>query len=204
VLGIIGGAKVSDKISVLKNILEKMDAVLIGGGMANTFLKAMGKEIGLSLVESDMIDTAQEIMKLASERKCGFFLPEDVVVAPGIDAGQEARVASIDEIHANEMALDIGPVTVKKFSSEIEKAGTIVWNGPMGVFEKEAFKKGTMEIALAIANSKAFSVIGGGDSVRAVKQAGVSDKVSYISTGGGAFMEFMEGKILPGVAALES
>jgi phosphoglycerate kinase len=172
--------------------------------MANTFLKAMGKEIGLSLVESDMIDTAQEIMKLASERKCGFFLPEDVVVAPGIDAGQEARVASIDEIHANEMALDIGPVTVKKFSSEIEKAGTIVWNGPMGVFEKEAFKKGTMEIALAIANSKAFSVIGGGDSVRAVKQAGVSDKVSYISTGGGAFMEFMEGKILPGVAALES
>jgi phosphoglycerate kinase len=204
VVGIIGGAKVSDKISVLKNILEKMDAVLIGGGMANTFLKAMGKEIGLSLVEGDMIDTAQEIMKLASERKCGFFLPEDVVVAPGIDAGQEARVASIDEIHVNEMALDIGPVTVKKFSSEIEKAGTIVWNGPMGVFEKEAFKKGTMEIALAIANSKAFSVIGGGDSVRAVKQAGVSDKVSYISTGGGAFMEFMEGKILPGVAALES
>jgi phosphoglycerate kinase len=203
-VGIIGGAKVSDKISVLQNILEKMDAVLIGGGMANTFLKAMGKEIGLSLVESDMIDTAQEIMNLARERKCGFFLPEDVVVASGIDAGQEARVASIDEIHANEMALDIGPVTVKKFSLEIEKAGTIVWNGPMGVFEKEAFKKGTMEIALAIANSKAFSVIGGGDSVRAVKQAGVSDKVSYISTGGGAFMEFMEGKILPGVAALES
>ncbi|MFH0959448.1 MAG: phosphoglycerate kinase, partial [Pseudomonadota bacterium] len=118
--------------------------------------------------------------------------------------GDAARITLIDGIETNEMALDIGPMTVKIFNSQIEKAGTIVWNGPMGVFEKEAFKKGTMEIALAIASSKAFSVIGGGDSVRAVKQAGVSDKVSYISTGGGAFMEFMEGKILPGIAALES
>jgi phosphoglycerate kinase len=204
VLGIIGGAKVSDKISVLKNILVKMDAVLIGGGMANTFLKANGKEVGRSMVETDMIETAQEIMEQARQRQCEFCLPEDVVVAPGIDAEQEARVSLIDGIHANEMALDIGPITVKTFSSEIKKAGTIVWNGPMGVFEKEAFKRGTMEIALAVASSNAFSVIGGGDSVRAVKQAGVSDKVSYISTGGGAFMEFMEGKILPGVAALES
>lgn len=203
-LGILGGAKVSDKISVLKNILGKMDSVLIGGGMANTFLKAKGKQVGASLVETDMLEIAKEIMEIAEQRKCGFYLPEDVVVATSVDAGQEARVTSSDEIQANEMVLDIGPITVKNFASEIEKALTIVWNGPMGVFEKEAFKTGTMAIAGAVANSHAFSVIGGGDSVRAVKQAGVSEKVSYISTGGGAFMEFMEGKVLPGIAALES
>jgi phosphoglycerate kinase len=151
-----------------------------------------------------MIQTAKEIMELAIQRKCLFCLPEDAVVAPGIENGQEARVVQVKNIGSKDMVLDIGPATVKKFRAEIEKAATIVWNGPMGVFEKDAFKQGTMNIAKAVASSKAFSVIGGGDSVRAVAQAGVSDEVSYISTGGGAFMEFMEGKILPGVAALES
>ncbi|MCX5872439.1 MAG: phosphoglycerate kinase [Deltaproteobacteria bacterium] len=204
VVGILGGAKVSDKISVLKNILNKMDVVLIGGGMANTFLKAKGLEVGLSLTEEDMIQTAKEIMERAIQTKCLFCLPEDAVVAPGIENGQEARVVQVKNIGSKDMVLDIGPATVKKFTAEIEKAATIVWNGPMGVFEKDAFKQGTMNIAKAVASSKAYSVVGGGDSVRAVAQAGVSDEVSYISTGGGAFMEFMEGKILPGVAALES
>ncbi len=204
VVGIIGGAKVSDKISVLKNILTKMDMVLIGGGMANTFLKAEGLEVGISLVENDMIAIAKEIMEIASARKCDFCLPKDVIVASGMDNGAEAKVTSVDKIGLKEMALDIGPVTTREFSGRIQKAGTIIWNGPMGVFEQAAFKKGTMEIAKAVAASKAFSVVGGGDSVRAVIQAGVSEKISYISTGGGAFMEFLEGKALPGVVALES
>ncbi len=204
VVGIIGGAKVSDKISVLKNILTKMDMVLIGGGMANTFLKAEGLEVGISLVENDMIAIAKEIMEIASARKCDFCLPKDVIVALGMDNGVESKVTSVDKIGLKEMALDIGPVTTREFSGRIQKAGTIIWNGPMGVFEQAAFKKGTMEIAKAVAASKAFSVVGGGDSVRAVIQAGVSEKISYISTGGGAFMEFLEGKALPGVVALES
>lgn len=204
VVGIIGGAKVSDKISVLKNILTKMDMVLIGGGMANTFLKAEGLEVGISLVENDMIAIAKEIMEIASARKCDFCLPKDVIVTSSMDNGAESKVTSVDKIGLKEMALDIGPVTTREFSGRIQKAGTIIWNGPMGVFEQAAFKKGTMEIAKAVAASKAFSVVGGGDSVRAVIQAGVSEKISYISTGGGAFMEFLEGKALPGVVALES
>ncbi len=204
VVGIIGGAKVSDKISVLKNILMKMEAVLIGGGMANTFLKAKGVEMGASLVENDMLETAKEIMSIAQEKKRLFCLPEDVVVAAGIELGSQAHVTPVGKIEPLEMALDIGPATVRKFDAQIEKASTIIWNGPMGVFEKDAFKKGTMDIARAVAASDAFSIVGGGDSVRAVAQAGVADKISYISTGGGAFMEFMEGKTLPGVAALES
>ena len=181
-----------------------MDMVLIGGGMANTFLKAEGFEVGISLVENDMITIAKEIMEIASDRKCEFCLPKDVIVASGMDNGTEAKVTSVEEIGPKEMALDIGPVTTREFSERIQKAGTIIWNGPMGVFEQAAFKKGTMEIAKAVAASKAFSVVGGGDSVRAVIQAGVSEKISYISTGGGAFMEFLEGKALPGVVALES
>ncbi len=204
VVGIIGGAKVSDKIGVLKNILTKMDMVLIGGGMANTFLKAEGFEVGISLVENDMITIAKEIMEIASDRKCEFCLPKDVIVASGMDNGTEAKVTSVEKIGPKEMALDIGPITTREFSGHIQKAGTIIWNGPMGVFEQAAFKKGTMEIAKAVAASKAFSVVGGGDSVRALIQAAVSEKISYISTGGGAFMEFLEGKALPGVVALES
>ncbi|MGC8658928.1 MAG: phosphoglycerate kinase [Desulfomonilaceae bacterium] len=203
VVGIIGGAKVSDKINILENILGKMDTVLIGGGMANTFLKAKGMELGKSMIESDMVSTAQHIIERAMTKKDSLCLPKDVVVAPDLDGGAEARVVSIDKIGPSEMALDIGPITIREFSDRIQRAATIVWNGPMGVFEKEAFKKGTMEIAKAVAASSGFSVIGGGDSVRAVVQAGVSGKVSYISTGGGAFMEFLEGKVLPGIAALE-
>ncbi len=204
VVGIIGGAKVSDKISVLKNILTKMNTVLIGGGMANTFLKARGLEVGNSLVENDMIGIAKEIVEIASAQKCELCLPKDVIVASGMDNDAKTKVTSVDKIGLDEMALDIGPDTTHEFTQHIQKAATIVWNGPMGVFEQTPFKKGTMDIARAVAASNAFSVVGGGDSVRAVIQAGVSEKISYISTGGGAFMEFLEGKELPGVVALES
>jgi phosphoglycerate kinase len=203
VVAIFGGAKVSDKLGVLHNILGRMDAVLIGGGMANTFLKAEGMDVGASKVEEDMIGTAEDILKSGREKGCAIVLPADVVVAEAIEEGAKTEVVDVREIPAGKMALDIGPKTAEVFKGEIAKAGTIVWNGPMGVFEMAAFKKGTMEIADAVAEAKGFSVVGGGDSVRAVHQAGIANKISYISTGGGAFMEFMEGKTLPGVAALE-
>ena len=203
VVAIFGGAKVSDKIEVLKNIVQRMDTILIGGGMANTFLMAQGYNMGASRIEEDMIETARQIMSSAKERGAKVVLPIDVVASVSIDDETSAKTLGVKDFPLDQMALDIGPQTVKEFENEISKAGTIVWNGPMGVFESEAFKKGTMEIANAVANSSAFSLVGGGDSVRAVHQAGVSDKISYISTGGGAFMEFMEGKTLPGVAALE-
>lgn len=203
VVAIFGGAKVSDKLGVLQNILGRMDAVLIGGGMANTFLKAEGMDVGASKVEEEMIGTAEDILNSGREKGCSIVLPSDVVVADAIEEGAKTDVVDVRHIPAGKMALDIGPKTADAFKGEIGKAGTIVWNGPMGVFEMPAFKKGTMEIAVAVADAKGFSVVGGGDSVRAVHQAGISDKISYISTGGGAFMEFMEGKTLPGVAALE-
>ena len=203
VLAIFGGAKVSDKIEVLKNIVRRMDSILIGGGMANTFLVAKGFNLGASRVETDMVETAGEIMAAAKQNGGRVCLPVDVVASPTIEDEASAQIYEVKNLPVDRMALDIGPLTVKEFENEISKAGTIVWNGPMGVFESEAFKKGTMEIARAVANASAFSVVGGGDSVRAVKQAGVTDRISYISTGGGAFMEFMEGKTLPGVAALE-
>lgn len=203
VLAIFGGAKVSDKIEVLKNIVSRMDTILIGGGMANTFLVCQGISMGSSRVEEDMIDTAKMILLTAGEKGSNVCLPVDVVASTAIDNESAARTFNVRDLPANEMALDIGPLTVKEFENEISKAGTIVWNGPMGVFESDAFKVGTMEIARAVANAPAFSLVGGGDSVRAVHQAGVSEQISYISTGGGAFMEFMEGKTLPGVAALE-
>jgi len=203
VVAIFGGAKVSDKIEVLKNIVQRMDTILIGGGMANTFLMAQGYNMGASRIEEDMIETARQIMSSAKERGAKVVLPIDVEASVSIDDETSAKTLGVKDFPLDQMALDIGPQTVKEFENEISKAGTIVWNGPMGVFESEAFKKGTMEIANAVANSSAFSLVGGGDSVRAVHQAGVSDKISYISTGGGAFMEFMEGKTLPGVAALE-
>ena len=203
VLAIFGGAKVSDKIEVLKNIVQRMDSILIGGGMANTFLVCQGFNLGASRVETDMVETAGEIMASAKKKGGQVCLPVDVVASKSIEDESSAKIYEVKDLPVDQMALDIGPLTVQEFEKEISKAGTIVWNGPMGVFESEAFKKGTMEIARAVANSPAFSVVGGGDSVRAVKQAGVSDRISYISTGGGAFMEFMEGKTLPGVAALE-
>jgi phosphoglycerate kinase len=203
VVSIFGGAKVSDKLVVLENIIEKMDSILIGGGMANTFLKAKGVEVGSSKIEEDMLGAAAEIMKTAKEKGRTILLPSDVVIAEKIEAGAATETIGLGSVPAGKMALDIGPVSVEDFRKEIAKAGTIIWNGPMGVFEIDIFSKGTMDIGQAVAESKAFSLVGGGDTIRAVRQAGVTDKISYISTGGGAFMEFMEGKVLPGIAALE-
>jgi len=204
VVAIFGGAKVSDKIAVLQNIVDRMDAVLIGGGMANTFLRARGTDMGSSAIEQEMIPVATEIIEKARKRGCTVLLPTDVVAADKMEQGARAEVVDLGTVPQGEMALDIGPKTTAVFRDAINEAGTIVWNGPMGVFEIDAFKQGTMQIASAVASAKGFSLVGGGDSVRAVQQAGVADKISYISTGGGAFMEFMEGKTLPGVAALES
>ena len=203
-VAIIGGAKVSDKIEVLRNLLGKVDALLIGGAMAYTFLKAQGKQVGKSLVEEDKIGLAKDLLTEAQNKNVRMVLPVDHVVAEKIDAAAPARVASVDAgIPAGQMGLDIGPATVAAFSKEIATAKTIVWNGPMGVFEVAPFAKGTMQIAQAIAaNRAATSIVGGGDSVAAVHQAGVADKITHISTGGGASLEFLEGKKLPGVEAL--
>jgi len=204
VVAIFGGAKVSDKLGVLTNILDRMDVVLIGGGMANTFLRASGTAMGTSRIEEDLVGTASEILQSAKNMGREVLLPVDVVVADRMEGVSRGELVDVQSVPSEEMALDVGSRTIKNFEVEIGKAGTIIWNGPMGVFENPAFSHGTMEIARAVAASGAFSVVGGGDTIRAVQQRGVADKISYISTGGGAFMEFMEGKILPGVAALES
>ena len=203
-LAILGGAKVSDKIGVIQNLMTKVDSLLIGGGMAYTFLKAQGLEVGKSLVEADKLDLARTLLEEAKKRKLKFLLPVDHVAAAKIEAN--AVVQQIGEgqpIPSNLMALDIGPETIELFSEEISRARTIVWNGPMGVFEVPAFSKGTYKIAQAVAdNVGATSIVGGGDSVSAVRAAGVADKITHISTGGGASLEFLEGKKLPGVEAL--
>jgi phosphoglycerate kinase len=203
-VAIIGGAKVSDKIDVLRNLLSKVDALLIGGAMAYTFAKAQGKQVGKSLVEDDKLDLARDILREAQKRNVRLLLPLDHVVAEKIDAAAVSQIVKADQgIPADKMGLDIGPDTVAVFSKEISGAKTIVWNGPMGVFEVAPFAKGTMQIAQAIAaNSGATSIVGGGDSVAAVHEAGVADKITHISTGGGASLEFLEGKKLPGVEAL--
>jgi phosphoglycerate kinase len=205
-VAILGGAKVSDKIGVIKHLMGKVDALIIGGGMAYTFLKAQGKEIGKSLLEADKIDLAKQTLADAKSHNVRLFLPVDHVVADKPEAG--ARIRQIGEgepIPADMMALDIGPKSIELFCDEIDAARTIVWNGPMGVFEIEAFAKGTKKIADAVAdNGAAVSIVGGGDSVAAVKAAGVADKITHISTGGGASLEFLEGKKLPGVEALSN
>ncbi len=203
-IAILGGAKVSDKIDVIRNLLTKVDALLIGGAMAYTFLKAQGKQVGKSLVEEDKIDLAGELLAESQKRNVRLLLPYDHVIADKIDAGARTAVVSTDQgIPADQMGLDIGPETVNSFSSEISRAKTIVWNGPMGVFEVAPFAKGTMKIAQAVAaNRAATSIVGGGDSVAAVHQSGLADKITHISTGGGASLEFLEGKKLPGVEAL--
>ncbi|MGD0929027.1 MAG: phosphoglycerate kinase [Candidatus Korobacteraceae bacterium] len=205
-VAILGGAKVSDKIGVIKHLMGKVDTFIIGGGMAYTFLKAQGKEIGRSLLEADKIDLAKQTLADAKSHNVRLLLPVDHVVADKPEAG--ARIRQIGEgepIPADMMALDIGPQTIELFSNEISDARTIVWNGPMGVFEVEAFAKGTKKIADAVAdNGAAVSIVGGGDSVAAVKAAGVADKITHISTGGGASLEFLEGKKLPGVEALSN
>jgi len=203
-LAILGGAKVGDKIDVIQNLIRKVDTLLIGGGMAYTFLMAQGQQIGKSLVEEDKVELARELLKQASSRKLKFMLPVDHIAADRIDANAAVRtIGNGEPLPENMMAVDIGPDTIEAFSEEISRARTIVWNGPMGVFEVAPFAKGTFKIAQAVAeNAAATSIVGGGDSVSAVHAAGVADKITHISTGGGASLEFLEGKKLPGVEAL--
>lgn len=199
-VAILGGAKVSDKIGVIKNLLQKADTVLIGGGMANTFFAAQGFGMGDSLVESDALDTAKELLKEGGSK---LRLPMDMVLADKFEDSAQKKTQLVGEVPAGWRVLDIGPETVKQFGKIISEAGTVVWNGPMGVFEFPNFAMGTFEIAKAIASSQAVSVIGGGDSVAAVAQAGVSEKITHISTGGGASLEMLEGLALPGLVALQ-
>ncbi len=201
-VAILGGAKVKDKIAVIESLLQKVDTLIIGGGMAYTFLKSKGYEIGNSLLDEERLDFCREVLAKAEEAGVKFLLPVDVVVAKEFAADAEHKVVPADQIPADWEGLDIGPETIELFKSAIAEAGTVVWNGPMGVFEFPAFAKGTNSIAQALAESNAVTVIGGGDSAAAVEQAGLADKMTHVSTGGGASLEFLEGKVLPGVAAL--
>ncbi|MFZ3262623.1 MAG: phosphoglycerate kinase [Terriglobales bacterium] len=203
-VAILGGAKVSDKIGVIQNLLNKVDVLIIGGGMAYTFLKAQGQAVGKSLVEEDKLSLAKDLLQQAKAHKVKFLLPSDHVIADRVDASALTKIVGPSQpIPDNMMALDIGPETIETFSDEIARARTIVWNGPMGVFEMPPFAKGTNKIAHAVAdNAGATTIVGGGDSVAAVKAAGVADKITHISTGGGASLEFLEGQKLPGVEAL--
>ncbi len=200
-VAILGGAKVSDKIGVIQNLLGKVTTLLIGGGMAYTFLKAEGFQVGKSLVEENLIGFSQDLLKKA-KGKMKFLLPSDHIAAERMDVQAKREIVKNDKIPPEWVCLDIGPETVKEFSEEIKSAKTVVWNGPMGVFEMEPFSQGTFAIAKAIADSSAFSIVGGGDSVAAVNKAGVADRISHLSTGGGASLEFLEGKELPGIEAL--
>jgi len=201
-LAILGGAKVSGKLGVIKNLFPKVDGFLIGGAMAFTFIKAMGNEVGKSLVEPDLIDTARALLEMATEDDKLFLLPTDILAAEFPEPGVDIHVVNAYEIPPNLKGFDIGPETVKTFSKHINEAGTIVWNGPMGIFEIAEFATGTYGIANAIASSNTISIVGGGDSASAVKKAGVAEKISHISTGGGASLEYLEGKTLPGIAVL--
>ena len=201
-VAVLGGAKVSDKIEVIHNLLAKVDWLVIGGGMANTFLKAQGKEVGNSLVENDKLDVAQSLLRDGGEK---LILPVDVVVADSFDEKAQTRTVSVNAVPAGWRILDIGPETVELFSRYLGSARTVVWNGPMGVFEMEPFSAGTFAIARMLANlSDATTIVGGGDSASAVERAGVAERISHISTGGGASLEFLEGKQLPGVACLNA
>lgn len=202
-VSILGGAKVSDKIGVIENLITKVDTILIGGGMAYTFLKAMGKEIGKSLLEEDKMDLSLELIEKAKANGVEILLPVDVVIADKIEAGVETEIVDIDDIPVDKEALDIGPKTAKLFADKIKKAKTVVWNGPMGVFEIKEFSNGTNEVAKALADSDAVTIVGGGDSALAIEMAGLKDKITHVSTGGGASLEFLEGKDLPGITAIE-
>ena len=201
-VAILGGAKVSDKIGVINNLLEIADTVIIGGGMAYTFLKAQGYEIGTSLLEADKVDYAREMLAKAAEKGVELLLPVDTAVHDKFENTEDFRTVDVDAIPADCMGLDIGPKSVAAFSEAIAAAGTVIWNGPMGVFEFPAFAAGTKAIAKALAESGAITIIGGGDSAAAVQQLGYAERMTHISTGGGASLEFMEGKVLPGVACL--
>jgi phosphoglycerate kinase len=201
-VAIMGGAKISDKISVITNLLRLVDSLLIGGGMANTFLLAMGHKVGDSLAEANAVDEVNKILFFAQGRETEILLPTDVVIADAMDANANRKVVPIDKVPDGWRILDIGPETVAAFGEEIAKAKTVLWNGPMGYFEAAPFAEGTRAIAKALAESSARTVIGGGDSVAAVEQMGLADNISHISTGGGASLELLEGRELPGVAAL--
>ncbi|ABQ26250.1 phosphoglycerate kinase [Geotalea uraniireducens] len=202
-VAILGGAKVSGKLEVLENLCNKVDKVIIGGGMAFTFLKALGYNVGKSLVEENLLETALNTYNKAREKGIKFYLPVDCVVADQFNPAAETKVTTIQEIPEGWMALDIGPATVTLFSTALQNAKTIVWNGPMGVFEMDAFSRGTFAMVSAVANSYALTIVGGGDTDVAVHRAGEYAKISYISTGGGAFLELLEGKKLPGIKVLE-
>lgn len=201
-LAILGGAKVSDKIGVIENLLGKVDVLAIGGGMSYTFLKAKGYEVGKSLLDEARIDLARRLMQEAEEKKVRLILPVDVVVAAEIAAEAQTQVVPADQIPADKQGLDIGPETAKLLAAEIRKARTIIWNGPLGVFEVEPFAKGTRAVAMAMAQADAVTIVGGGDTAAAAEQMGVAHRMTHVSTGGGASLEFLEGKTLPGVAAL--
>jgi phosphoglycerate kinase len=200
---ILGGAKISDKIGVIAHLLERANAILIGGGMANTFLAAQGQVIGRSLVETDKVPEAARLLEAASARGVTLGLPTDVVVAPEMTADAPRRTVAVDQVQADDRILDIGPATVAAYADVIAAAGTIVWNGPMGVFEVEPFAAGTRAIAQAVADSAGYSLVGGGDSVAAIEEARLAEQIDHVSTGGGATLELLEGRTLPGVAALE-
>jgi phosphoglycerate kinase len=202
-VAILGGAKVSGKLEVLEKLLNKVDKVVIGGGMAFTFLKAMGYSVGKSLVEDDLLPTARKIMEKAKKRGVMFYLPVDCIVANAFEANAANFITTVQEIPVGWMALDIGPASATLFAETLRDAKTVIWNGPMGVFEMDAFARGTFAVAEAVGNAFATTIIGGGDTDSAVRKAGVDTKVSYISTGGGAFLELLEGKTLPGVKALD-
>jgi phosphoglycerate kinase len=201
-VAVLGGAKVSDKIGVLRNLAGQVDALLVGGGMAYTFLRARGVEVGASLLEADKLEVARSILDRAGAKGVRVLLPADHVIARTVEASAEARLVDSSEIPAGWMGLDIGPKTRQAFATAIRGARTVVWNGPMGVFELPPFREGTLAVAHALADAEAVSIVGGGDSVAAVTQAGLADRMSHISTGGGASLEYLEGKELPGVAAL--
>ena len=202
-VAILGGAKVSDKIGVIENLIDKCDTIIIGGGMAYTFMKYLGHNIGTSLLEADWVEKAGEMMKKAEDKGVKFLIPVDNKVGKEYDENTEAKIVSSDDIPDGWMGLDIGPKTQEIFANAIKGAGTVIWNGPMGVSEWENFAAGTISVAKAVADSGAISIIGGGDSVAAVTKLGFADKMSHISTGGGASLEFLEGKDLPGICALQ-
>lgn len=201
-VAILGGAKVSGKIGVIENLKDKVDKVIVGGAMAFTFIKAWGDEVGSSLVESDMLETAMRIRNSARDKGVKFYLPVDFVVAENMDDGAQTKIVTSQEIPKGWVGLDIGPATTRLFTEAIQDAKTIIWNGPMGMFEKDAYSRGTFAIARAVADAYATTIVGGGDTDVAVHKAGVSDSITFISTGGGASLELLEGKELPGLAAL--
>jgi phosphoglycerate kinase len=200
-VAIVGGAKVSSKLAVLNNLIDRVDRLLIGGGMANTFLAARGLEVGRSLLEKDLVETAHEL--LSSRGRDKIVLPADVIVTTDLKGSAPTSVRDAEGVGRDELIADIGPKTVDAFSQDVARAGTVLWNGPMGIFEDPRFADGTLAIAKTMANSHATTIVGGGESVQAVEQAGLADKLTHVSTGGGASLEFIEGKVLPGVAALK-